>query len=63
MAPNILSPTQKTQIQKNSPSGLLFSGLSTMMAASARLKLLTADPRIDNINDEVEEEVDGHHQD
>src|SRR5487761_1728660 len=62
MAPKRLRPTQATQIQKNSPSGSLFSGFSTIRAASSRLTLLTADPGIDDIDDEVEEEVDGDHQ-
>ena len=59
MAPKTLRPIQKTQIQKNSPSGSPYSGFSTIIrAASSRLKLLTTDPRIDNIYYEVEEEVD-----
>src|ERR1039458_4223094 len=62
MAPKTFRPIQKTQIQKNSPSGSLFSGFSTIRAASSRLKLLTTDPRIDHIYDEVEEEIDGDHQ-
>jgi len=33
---------ENTDPKKTARAGLLFSGLSTMMAASARLKLLTA---------------------
>src|SRR5665213_4228675 len=65
MAPKILRPTQKTQIQKNRPSGSPGSSLipRAERTCSSRARLLTADPRIDNIDDEIEEEVDGHHQD
>src|SRR5665213_2970598 len=65
IAPITLRPTQPTQIQKNRPSGSPGSSLipRAERTCSSRARLLTADPRIDNIDDEIEEEVDGHHQD
>src|SRR5487761_2268210 len=56
MAPRTLRPTHPTQIQKRTPSGWFFSGRSTNDTSSS--SSLTADPRVDDVDNEVEHEVD-----
>src|SRR5664280_2887464 len=64
----MLSVSQPTQIQNNGPSGSFFSGRSTIDASRSAswassvswMNSLTDDPRIDDIDDEVKEEVDQH---
>jgi len=49
--------------QKSSPRGSRFSGFSTRASSSSTniwLKLLTADPRVHDVDDEVKDEVDKH---
>src|SRR5665213_6340 len=62
MAARKLSVIQPTQIQNKSPSFFLRSGRSWTPASSTisftSMELLTADPRVDDIDDDVKGEVD-----
>src|ERR1019366_9563016 len=63
MAPKRLSPIQPTQIQKRTPSGSFSSGGSTCgwaVVSGAPKSSLTTNPRIDDVDDEVKDEVNEH---
>src|SRR5271169_5123534 len=61
IAPNRLRASQPTQIQKSRPSLARLVGCSKSSSSSG--SSLTADPRVDEVDGEVEEEVDEDHAD